>query len=569
MATITVSNIYDLSSFIKDSLVGIDGYEGPSRPELSSFFTYLPLESFYGFAALQGAVGNDEFVLGGNTSNSITGSSSYSNSEYEDGSVYSYKTTLTYTGSGLLLDSINENSTVTGLNYSVDVSLKQGSTIIESYKGSLAAKVFFDAYVSESIEDLPFMYMNGSQFIYQGSESGFDEESGNKYNSSYRYQIDGDLTFSSNAEDFNPFLSNIEGILTNVSISQSDVGKSGSTTIFEDNFSLSFSNPDGITYLNYYIEDTRYSWYEGSFNNLSFSSRYTAVSGEDDELSTQTFSYQSKDENPYLADALNNYEGEDYVILEALLFGNDNITGTSSYDYLLGMDGNDLISGLGESDLISGGNGKDTLRGGDGNDLIAGGNDRDSLDGGNQNDYLYGEDGNDIIIGGGGNDLLTGGLGADSLTGGTGSDGFIFNSKILYNSVSPFSTEAGNSDSGVTRLGADLVRDFVTGQDQIYININDYPIEAPPRELGSTSIQKLGTAVGNYNQALSRANKFFTNDLASTDKLYFAFDRSNGYLFVDSDNNGKADMSIVLVGINAVNKINSDDIIVTIGGGID
>ncbi|WP_341989142.1 calcium-binding protein [Azorhizobium sp. AG788] len=75
---------------------------------------------------------------------------------------------------------------------------------------------------------------------------------------------------------------------------------------------------------------------------------------------------------------------------------------------------------------ITGTQATDTLYGGAGLDVLMGGAGRDYLRGGEGNDALLGGDGHDSLRGGGGDDRLEGGWGNDYLVGGTGADTFVF-----------------------------------------------------------------------------------------------------------------------------------------------
>lgn len=150
---------------------------------------------------------------------------------------------------------------------------------------------------------------------------------------------------------------------------------------------------------------------------------------------------------------------------------NDNITGNSVYNALLGYAGDDILNSGGGDDLVWGGSGNDTLDGGEGRDLleysydsafsgavlgvtvnlangtatdgfgnqdivsnfedisgtmsddILTGNDGDNeINGYNGTNSLYGRGGNDILHGGGNTDTLYGGTGNDVLNGSGGND---------------------------------------------------------------------------------------------------------------------------------------------------
>jgi Ca2+-binding RTX toxin-like protein len=132
--------------------------------------------------------------------------------------------------------------------------------------------------------------------------------------------------------------------------------------------------------------------------------------------------------NPSITDAMG--DGSWITHVEQMSFGggfgNDNITGGSSWDELSGYHGNDHIWGGGGNDGVNGNNGADFLFGEDGNDEITGGTDDDELWGGNNNDVLYGDYGYDQLFGGNGADVLTGGNGPDHLVGGPNADRFVY-----------------------------------------------------------------------------------------------------------------------------------------------
>jgi Ca2+-binding RTX toxin-like protein len=97
----------------------------------------------------------------------------------------------------------------------------------------------------------------------------------------------------------------------------------------------------------------------------------------------------------------------------------------------MGYLGNDVLSGRGAADTLRGSDGEDQLFGGSGKDTLEGEADADSL------------------FGGSGDDEIWGGNGLDVLTGGDGADNFRFKS---------------------TDVGADLIKDFQTGADELHID---------------------------------------------------------------------------------------------------
>lgn len=135
---------------------------------------------------------------------------------------------------------------------------------------------------------------------------------------------------------------------------------------------------------------------------------------------------------------------------------NDNITGDSNTNVIVGYKGADTIDGGGGFDFLnyfastsavnvnldtgtgSGGDANgdtfiniegvfgsefgDTLTGDDDANELYGLSGNDTINGLGGNDYLSGDGGNDIIIGGDGNDFIIGGAGEDDIDGGDGDD---------------------------------------------------------------------------------------------------------------------------------------------------
>lgn len=130
--------------------------------------------------------------------------------------------------------------------------------------------------------------------------------------------------------------------------------------------------------------------------------------------------------------------------------GDNVLTGGFGTDTLNGGDGNDTLYGNQDNDTLNGGNGNDTLYGGQGDDILFGNQNDDTLVGGTGNDQLFGGQGNDILRGDDGNDILQGGVGVDALTGGAGADTF------RYTNI---------ADS--TQAATDTILDFQTGVDKI------------------------------------------------------------------------------------------------------
>jgi Ca2+-binding RTX toxin-like protein len=103
--------------------------------------------------------------------------------------------------------------------------------------------------------------------------------------------------------------------------------------------------------------------------------------------------------------------------------GADSLLGGLGDDRLFGGDGNDTLDGGARNDFrVSGQNGDDLLFGGIGIDNLFGGLDNDTLDAGGGDDRGVGGAGDDSILGGAGNDSVTGGDGDDTVDGGNGVD---------------------------------------------------------------------------------------------------------------------------------------------------
>lgn len=131
---------------------------------------------------------------------------------------------------------------------------------------------------------------------------------------------------------------------------------------------------------------------------------------------------------------------ENLVLLDG---GNFAGLGNSSANSIAGNMGNNRIVGL---------DGIDTLNGDAGDDRIYGGNQVDNLLGDDGDDALFGGLGNDTMSGGDGDDTLTGGAGRDQQAGGTGADQFVL---------------ANLGHTGTTSAAADLITDFIQGDDRI------------------------------------------------------------------------------------------------------
>ncbi|WP_199245377.1 DUF4347 domain-containing protein [[Phormidium] sp. ETS-05] len=165
----------------------------------------------------------------------------------------------------------------------------------------------------------------------------------------------------------------------------------------------------------------------------------------------------------------NDNQGEIFTLAQPGIIGltkqDDIVTGSPANDIIYDWDGNDIIDGGDGDDKLYAQSGDDGVNGGGGNDVIFGGlgNDHatglggnDILYGGEGSDRLHGSDGNDQLFGDSGNDFLSGGAGVDTLTGGSGRDAFAL----------------GNGTGGMTVDAADVIVDFVKGEDIFYLSGN-------------------------------------------------------------------------------------------------
>ncbi|NBJ13270.1 PQQ-dependent sugar dehydrogenase [Microvirga arsenatis] len=145
--------------------------------------------------------------------------------------------------------------------------------------------------------------------------------------------------------------------------------------------------------------------------------------------------------------------------------GDDTLSAGAGDNQLNGDDGNDRLIGEAGNDIFSGGAGDDTLDAGAGNDRVSGDAGNDSLTGGA---------GNDVFGGGDGNDRLVGGLGKDTFTGGKGRDVFVFDDK----------------ETGSSKAKADYITDF-KGREGDKIDLR--AVDANTKKSGDQNFSFIGT----------------------------------------------------------------------------
>ena len=272
------------------------------------------------------------------------------------------------------------------------------------------------------------------------------------------------------------------------------------------------------------------------------------------------------------ADTLNGGNGIDTVNGDD---GDDTLNGSAGNDVLGGGNGTDTLSGSDGDDGLDGGAGDDLLRGGAGNDryyvdsqldriveLVGGGvNDRvyasvdyqlgtnaevetlatadaagtaplsligngfanlivgnaganAMLAGLGGNDTLFGGGGRDTLDGGDGADLLYGGLDSDTLIGGTGRDVFQFR----------------DEDQGIAGPQTDTIADFSRADaEKIQLNL----IDADTAADGNQAFAFIGTA--GFGGVAGQ--------------LRYGFGQDQTWIEADTDGDGVADFSIMLVGL--------------------
>jgi Ca2+-binding RTX toxin-like protein len=251
-----------------------------------------------------------------------------------------------------------------------------------------------------------------------------------------------------------------------------------------------------------------------------------------------------------------------------------NFTGTSVNDTLIGSAGSDSIYGLRGADLIYGGAGNDVIYGYneftglgsdkftepdgiDGNDIIYGedGNDTifgdaintitafgaiglgdDFIDGGNGNDKIDGGDGDDSLFGGDGNDGISGGDGNDYIDGGAGDDQYVTFASFTY-------LNGGNgNDTIIGGLGSDILNggndnDVLIGVDLINPNQDILSIDDLRGGAGS-DIFVLGDQYSSYyissNENGSSISGYARiNDFGNNDKVVLS-GNANKYLIEET-----------------------------------
>jgi Ca2+-binding RTX toxin-like protein len=155
-----------------------------------------------------------------------------------------------------------------------------------------------------------------------------------------------------------------------------------------------------------------------------------------------------------------------------------------------------------------------TITGNAGNNTLTGSGFADTLDGGA---------GNDALNGGLGNDVLIGGLGQDTLTGGIGND--IFKFSLI-------------TESGTTATKADVITDFVKGQD--VIDLSGLDAFLATKNVNDTFIWQGTAAFSNTTQGEVRYEKFDATGTANDHTM----------IWIDNDKDTGVEMGIRLTGLH-------------------
>ncbi|MCT7950523.1 DUF4347 domain-containing protein [Ancylothrix sp. C2] len=154
-------------------------------------------------------------------------------------------------------------------------------------------------------------------------------------------------------------------------------------------------------------------------------------------------------------------DGNDLIFGNA---GNDFIDAGIGNDTVFGGKDNDSIKGDFGDDVLLGDIGADTICGGDGNDLIFGNTENDLIDGCAADDTLYGGKNNDTLKGNIGNDIVNGDLGDDLLYGNMGID-FLRGSDGNDSVYAGKDNDVLNGELGNDFLVGDIGNDTLTGGD--------------------------------------------------------------------------------------------------------
>jgi Ca2+-binding RTX toxin-like protein len=281
--------------------------------------------------------------------------------------------------------------------------------------------------------------------------------------------------------------------------------------------------------------------------------------------------------------------------------GADTIFGGTYANFINGGGGDDHIVSAADMDsILNGGSGDDYIEAGQGNDSFVNGNDgADVIDGKAGDDMLFGNAGDDRLIGGGGNDYLWGGSGNDTMLGGAGGDLYIVDSAtsiiielagegndFVQSSVS-YTLSAGvesmrlmessgaingtgnslnntlDGNSAANTLSGGLGNDTLTGGggSDILAGGSGGDIFWFYRSQMVSTVLDFSSSQGD-KIALVRSGSFdYLGAAAFTVGGHTEARFEGGQLFVDTDGNGTADITIKLTGITSASQLHASDFV--------
>jgi Ca2+-binding RTX toxin-like protein len=180
--------------------------------------------------------------------------------------------------------------------------------------------------------------------------------------------------------------------------------------------------------------------------------------------------------------------------------GDGGMVATDSQDngaFMLGSKYDDDLTGGSGDDLLVGNAGADDLDGGQGADILLGGTGTDTLDG---------AEGADMLIGGAGNDTLDGGAGNDILQGGGNNDIYTFSGEYGADIVSDSDGNGtiridGHSLAGGTQTFESIFKDEANGY--IFVKLNGGSSLAILKEGEANHILVTGWSSGNLGISLT------------------------------------------------------------------
>jgi Ca2+-binding RTX toxin-like protein len=156
-------------------------------------------------------------------------------------------------------------------------------------------------------------------------------------------------------------------------------------TVFEDMYTVYYSfggMRQTSSYLgSSFVLDSQRNIISGTVNAYVALNWYGSNFAEDWEISNFSISASSL-YNAHMTPSTS----DDFAVIQSVLSGSDNLTGSSQADFLSGYGGDDALVGNAGPDTLDGGSGNDTIEGGSGADSLVGGagNDRyvinDTLD---------------------------------------------------------------------------------------------------------------------------------------------------------------------------------------------